>query len=259
MFERYTEKARRVIFFARYEASQLGGGYIETEHILLGALRENKVIHAYLPPDGISEIRARIGAHSARDPKLATSVDLPLSEESKRVLTYAAEEAAQLGHKYIGSEHLFLGLLREDGSYAAQILRGYGIELAKVRTDLADSVPAQSMPQGEGEVVVIHESKFPATYVQLLAAKLKKFLWQERRWHPADVVMRLEDGLLSFDLSLAADQSRFELKKRYWWDDRCSICRWQFSESAELERSLGFSNGRDWLCLECHRRFVSKP
>src|ERR1700729_1248553 len=110
MFERYTEKARRVIFFARYEASQFGSPYIETEHILLGLLREDKALsNRFLRPQGaVESIRKQIEDHTMLGDKVATSVDLPLSDESKRVLAYAAEEAERLGQKHIGTEHLLL-------------------------------------------------------------------------------------------------------------------------------------------------------
>ncbi|HZS49015.1 MAG TPA: Clp protease N-terminal domain-containing protein, partial [Blastocatellia bacterium] len=99
MFERYTEKARRVIFFARYEASQFGASAIEAEHILLGLIREDKGLTArFFPRQQISvdsirkEIEGRIIIHD----RVSTSVDLPLSPEAKRVLAYAAEESERL-------------------------------------------------------------------------------------------------------------------------------------------------------------------
>jgi len=115
MFERYTEKARRVIFFARYEATQFGSPYIETEHLLLGLLREDKaLINRFLRSHASVEfIRKRIEGHTTIREKVSTSVDLPSSNECKRVLDYAAEEAEGLSHKHIGTEHLLLGLLRE--------------------------------------------------------------------------------------------------------------------------------------------------
>ena len=116
MFERYTEKARRVIFFARYEASQFGSPYIETEHLLLGLLREDKALaNRFLRSHAaIESIRKQIEAHTTIREKVSTSVDLPLSHECKRVLAYGAEEAERLNHKHIGTEHLLLGLLREE-------------------------------------------------------------------------------------------------------------------------------------------------
>src|SRR5579862_6460321 len=112
MFERYTEKARRVIFFARYEASQFGSPYIETEHLLLGILREDKsVTNRFLHSHSSEEtIRDQIVAHTPAREKIETSVDLPLTNEGKRVLAYAEEEAERLGHKHIGTNHLLMGL-----------------------------------------------------------------------------------------------------------------------------------------------------
>lgn len=138
MFERYTEKSRRVIFFARYEASQCGSPFIETEHLLLGLLREdkaltNRFLHSHT---SIESIRRQIEAHTTIREKVSTSVDLPLSNECKRVLAYAAEEAERLGHKHIGTEHLLLGLLREDGSFAADLLKERSVKLDSVREEL---------------------------------------------------------------------------------------------------------------------------
>ena len=126
MFERYTEKARRVIFFARYEASQFGSPYIETEHLLLGLLREDKALtNKFLRSHAsVDSIRKQIEGHTTMREKVSTSVDLPLSNECKRVLAYAAEEAERLSHKHIGTEHLLLGLLREEKCFAAEILHG---------------------------------------------------------------------------------------------------------------------------------------
>ena len=137
MFERYTEKARRVIFFARYEASQFGSPYIETEHLLLGLLREDKALtNKFLRSHAsVESIRKQIEGHTTIREKVSTSVDLPLSNECKRVLAYAAEEAERLSHKHIGTEHLLLGLLREEKCFAAEILHERGLRLVAIRED----------------------------------------------------------------------------------------------------------------------------
>src|SRR5882724_8069291 len=138
MFERYTEKARRVIFFARYEASQFGSPYIETEHLLLGLLREDKALtNRFLRSHAsVESIRKQIEGHTTIREKVSTSVDLPLSNECKRVLAYAAEEAERLSHKHIGTEHLLLGLLREEKCFAAEILQERGLRLPTIREEL---------------------------------------------------------------------------------------------------------------------------
>jgi ATP-dependent Clp protease ATP-binding subunit ClpC len=139
MFERYTEKARRVIFFARYEATQFGSPYIETEHLLLGLLREDKALtNRFLRShSSIESIRKQIEGRTTIREKVSTSVDLPLSQECKRVLAYAAEEAERLSHKHIGTEHLLLGLLREEKSFAAEILHERGLRLTTIREELS--------------------------------------------------------------------------------------------------------------------------
>jgi ATP-dependent Clp protease ATP-binding subunit ClpC len=110
MFERYTEKARRVIFFARYEASTYGSPYIEVAHFLLGLLREDFPT-IRLVANG-EEIRVRRAIEAlCRDTgqKIATSVDIPLSHSCRRVLLYGEEEADRLGHELIGPQHLLMG------------------------------------------------------------------------------------------------------------------------------------------------------
>src|SRR5215813_3309976 len=139
MFERYTEKARRVIFFARYEASQFGAQAIEAEHILLGLLREDKQLsHKFFrtPHSTVESIRKEIEGRTILREKVSASVDLPLSASAKRVLSYAADESERLGHRHIGTEHLLLGILREDKSTAAEILYERGLRLNQIREDL---------------------------------------------------------------------------------------------------------------------------
>jgi Uma2 family endonuclease len=148
MFERYTERARRTIFFARYEASQFGCLYIETEHLLLGLFREDKVLASqFLGPFAkLEALRHSIEQRTKSALKISTSVDLPLSHESKRVLAYAAEESARMNHKHIGTPHLLLGLLREEKCLAAELLQEQGLSLEPVRERVLQSEP----PLGQG-------------------------------------------------------------------------------------------------------------
>src|SRR5512136_222046 len=141
MFERYTERARRVLFFARYEATQLGSNLIETEHLLLGLIREGKGLtsrlfaRSHLSLDGI---RKEIEGRAVLRETVSASVEIPFSAETKRVLQFAAEEADRLLHNYIGTEHLLLGLLREDRSVAAVILAERGMRLNAIRDDIVE-------------------------------------------------------------------------------------------------------------------------
>lgn len=151
MFERYTERARRVLFFARYEATQLGSTQIETEHLLLGLLHQHQHLsdrihrlnaHASRTESrnsaiaALSEIRKEIELRKLTGPKTPPSVDLGLSEECKRAMAFAAEEAREMRHQHIGNEHLLVGLLREEKCLAAELLRARGIDLEEARKDL---------------------------------------------------------------------------------------------------------------------------
>jgi ATP-dependent Clp protease ATP-binding subunit ClpC len=139
MFERYTERARRVLFFARYEASQLGSVSIETEHLLLGLIREGKGLTSRIFARShlsLENIRKEIEGRTVFREKVSTSVEIPFSAETKRVLQFAAEEADRLLHNYIGTEHLLLGILREERSVAASILMEKGMRLNTVREDI---------------------------------------------------------------------------------------------------------------------------
>jgi hypothetical protein len=143
MFERYTERARRVIFFARYEASKFGSITIETEHLLLGLIREEKnLTNRFLrSPSSLEDIRKEIEGRTTIREAVSTSIDLPLSNECKRILAYGNEEAERLNHLHIGTEHLLLGILREEKCLAAEILHARGLRLVAIREELARSAP----------------------------------------------------------------------------------------------------------------------
>ena len=139
MFERYTEKARRVIFFARYEASQYGAMQIEAEHVLLGLIREDKTIAQRFfnrAQATVESIRKDVEGRIVLRPRHPNTIDLPLSMEAKRVLAFAAEESERLANRHIGTEHLLLGLLREENSLASEILYERGIRLTDIRSEL---------------------------------------------------------------------------------------------------------------------------
>lgn len=130
MFERFTQEARRTIFVARYEASNFGSPFIETEHLLLGILQETHRLAKWFPGDSDvgAEVRAEIEKRMFRKERISTSVEIPLSQEGKKVLTLAMETADRLGHDQIDLEHMLIGILRIEGSPAAQILIARGIK-----------------------------------------------------------------------------------------------------------------------------------
>src|SRR6185295_11695648 len=115
MFERYTGQARECIFWARFEAARSGSSFIETEHLLLGVFEIDRGLADVLlvgSADAIAAIRAQAGVPERSEPE-DPKKDLPLSHECKRVLAYGAEEGERMGARHIGTEHLVLGLLRE--------------------------------------------------------------------------------------------------------------------------------------------------
>lgn len=134
MFERYTEKARRAIFFSRHEAGQSKSNAIEPAHVMLGVLRGSRDLRERLGlPEGFVE-RLRALSTDAGRKRVAGSVDVPFSDPSKRALAYAAEEADKLGHKTIETAHLFLGLVREEIDAPSMELREQGADPVELQT-----------------------------------------------------------------------------------------------------------------------------
>jgi ATP-dependent Clp protease ATP-binding subunit ClpC len=157
MFERYTESARRTLFFARYETSQLGGVAIETEHILLGLLRKSKDLTRTIFSRAqltYGDVQKEIEARGVGE-KVPTSVEIPFSAETKRVLQNAAEEADLLRHASIGTEHLLLGLLHEERSVAALILTRQGLTLERTRESIGSLLKEGVKPSWEVEATRI--------------------------------------------------------------------------------------------------------
>jgi hypothetical protein len=135
MFERYTQGARRVIFFARQEAMHYGSLYIESEHLLLGILHENKTLATRLAGEAGSteSFRKEIEAKTTIAQSLTGPLDVPLSADSKRILILAADEADALGHKQVSLGHCLLGILRVEKSTAARILQSHGVTILGLR------------------------------------------------------------------------------------------------------------------------------
>jgi ATP-dependent Clp protease ATP-binding subunit ClpA len=223
MFERYTEKARRVIFFARYEASQFGSPSIESEHLLLGLVRES---HEIARRVGSQEsIREQVEKCRSARPGIPTSVDLPLSGECKRILEWAAEEAERLAHRHIGTEHLLLGLLREQESLAARILHEKGEVLEQLREHYGTISPRNSGSPARfrrASPIKIHDFEWNGATIRERVHLLRQsnWYWERKNWKPRDLVVR-EDGRLSFDVKLARNPKNFDLRRNGWKSDHC--------------------------------------
>jgi ATP-dependent Clp protease ATP-binding subunit ClpC len=138
MFERYTEQARRALFFARSEVSVLGSSSVDTTHLLLGILGDAKgAVRAILSPHSITYADVRFQFELvAAERRRPTSEEVPFSEDAKRALNRAAVEADQLRHPYIGSEHLLIAILHDETSEGGSIARSYGLTAEAARSDL---------------------------------------------------------------------------------------------------------------------------
>jgi ATP-dependent Clp protease ATP-binding subunit ClpC len=138
MFNRFTERARKVILLAKEEAKRLNHDYIGTEHILLGLVREGEgVAAAVLENLGLSSEKVRMEVENLvkTGPSTLISGDIPFTPKAKKVMELAMDEAISLGHNYIGTEHLLLGLLREGEGVASQVLANLGLDINKVRNE----------------------------------------------------------------------------------------------------------------------------
>jgi len=139
VFEKFNEKARRALFFARYEASKLGSRVIESEHILLGVLREGEETvtelfrRFHVKPD---DVRREIEGEKVFVERISSTAELPLSEESKKILAYASHEAESMLHPAVGSEHLLVGILRVEGCVAMRVLVQHGFDVYSLREEV---------------------------------------------------------------------------------------------------------------------------
>src|SRR6267143_2111033 len=125
MFDRFTDRARKVMSFARQEAERFNHDYIGTEHVLLGLVKEG--------------------------PGVVTMGQLPFTPRAKKVLEFAIDEARALDHNYVGTEHLLLGLLREQEGLAAQVLMNLGLKLEDVRNEVMEFLGAETQQGKEAE------------------------------------------------------------------------------------------------------------
>lgn len=150
MFNRFTERAKKVIFLAREEARRLDHDYLGTEHILLGLIREGEGIGATTLQNlgiDLAQIRAGVEKAVGRGGGALFLGQIPFTPRAKKVLELAVTEARNLRHNYIGTEHLLLGLIKEAEGVAAQILTNLGADLAKVREEVASLLGTKVSPE----------------------------------------------------------------------------------------------------------------
>ena len=138
MFERFTERARQVVVLAQDEARALKHNYIGTEHILLGLLREEEGLAARVLESldiTVEEVRAQVARIVGQGDEVTTG-QIPFTPRAKKVLELALREALSLGHNYIGTEHILLGLVRENEGVAARILLDFDADAEKIRDEI---------------------------------------------------------------------------------------------------------------------------
>ena len=270
MFERYTEGARRTVFFALYEARSFGCANIDTEHLLLGILRDDKMLvrQILLKMDYESAHQEIAGRSDISKP--TASAELPLSNDAKLALAYGAEEAERLNSNRIGTEHLLLGLLRDKKFASAKLLAQSGANLESLRKRI-EALPGRALANEfitqyrrfhspPPSTVEIHGKKRNVDEVRSVVVRLKSqnYYWERTLWETRDVVYEKDGKRFSFDTSLAKDQSKFILVKAGWKQDYCAVCRWELFETDDATHGTGYTNGKEWICQERHGRFIAR-
>jgi ketosteroid isomerase-like protein len=253
MFERYTEAARRVLFFSREEVTFQGAITIEPEHLFLGLIREQGHVAAevlsaaHLSP---GFLRKEIERESPTRPPVSRSAEIPFGTSTKIVLQYGAEEADRLGHPDIGPEHLLLGLLREADSTVASVLTRHGLDLSTARTEVvrlraspqAASARASASEYGLGfGVEPADEAVLHANREQLQAA--------ENAFDPDSIVLLMADDMVLMvpnepvqegKPACAAFVRRILAEQQEWFDRVISYV----SEEVAVRGDIAFDRGR---------------
>src|SRR5689334_15887997 len=173
MFERFTDRARKVMALANQEAQRFNHEYIGTEHILLGLVKEGSGVGANVLKNldvDLRKVRLEVEKLVKSGPDMVTMGKLPQTPRAKKVIEYAIEEARNLNHNYVGTEHLLLGLLREHDGVAAQVLMNLNLKLEEVREEVLNLLgagveseePTQEKQGGGGGGGTKGKSKTPA-------------------------------------------------------------------------------------------------
>ena len=164
MFERYTESARRVLFFARYESSKVGGLSILPEHLLLGLLRESiPMISGFVSRGSVESLRRTLAETLTPQERVPTSVEIPFSDDAKAVLARAAVEADELKNRWIGPAHLLLGIMVKTSGEASRALHDAGVGARAIRDYLRTAPDSVHDWSAAGGVGIVDESVGDAT------------------------------------------------------------------------------------------------
>jgi hypothetical protein len=262
------------------EAEQLKDEYVSTEHLLLALVREAAPLVRHLLPGTPEEtirreVEKRVPPSSERVP---TNLDLPLSAACKNVLTRAAQEAARLEDKHIGTEHLLLGLLGQEKSCAAKVLADFGLTPARARKVIAKATPKLRTGWGEASTAITHFSdpglpahstfvpddippeqgaRWGAGYVRKTQLMGRMFHWERQPCFRRDALRHRERGQVRLYAGQPYDAAEFELLAGGWTHDHCVVCWRELMKPNDPEQSFGYTNGQDWLCPKCYEIFVA--
>ena len=154
LYDRFTDRARKVMAYARQEAQRFNHDYIGTEHILLGLIKEGSGVAANVLRNldvDIKKIRLEVEKMVQSSPDVQTKGQPPFTPRAKKVIEFSLEEARALGHNYIGTEHILLGLLRENEGVAAHVLMNLGVKLEDVREEVLGLLGADAQAQSGRE------------------------------------------------------------------------------------------------------------
>ena len=224
MFERFTDRARKVMALANQEVQRLNHDYIGTEHILLGLVKEGSGVGASVLRNlGVDLRRARreVERLVKRGPELITMGKVPQTPRAKQVVEYAIEESRGLNHNYVGTEHLLLGLLREQDGVAAQVFANLGIPLEVARQEVLQ-VLVEGVGQrkfGVGAEVVSHRSSHDVARQVLLALLAELEARSARAAESGDRELSTAYGDLLDDARALLDKLTSILERRRRDDD----------------------------------------
>jgi hypothetical protein len=280
MLERYNDTARRVIFFARWEAGQYGSQEITTEHLLLALLRETKsLMRDFLSGERAQAIREAIEERAPiAQGYVSTSADVPLSPACISVLKGAAREADKLKDSYVGAEHLLLGLLNQEKCLATRILGEFGLKLSTAKEKIAQTPPPQrgrrwqhsgeacdetlitqdTLPgRGPEDIPPPQGARWAGGYVRKAESAGRVFYWEKRPCVPRDALRHRKSQRLCLSAGQPIDTTEFELIVGGWTHDHCVICWRELYQPNDPGSSFGYTNGQEWMCEKCYGIFVA--
>lgn len=247
MFEAYTEKARRCVFFARYEAFVTRVIEVTPEHLLLGLLREAQdFVEVIAPGVTEAEIRSKIQLRSGEELDLQWK-ELPLNAFVRRSLSLALEEAERMGHPDVGCKHLLLGISQLKASPAAETLTGHGFDIDRARMDAGQNP------------LVWGEEATPEIPSPVVREWLGTFHWERRLCQARDALICRDDQLPFLYQGEKIDLARFVLAQDSWTHYHCAFCWADLFEGGNPRRSECYTNGQTWICPSCYERFRGLP